>query len=110
MNDTAVIAIGRNEGERLRLCLTSALASGCRVIYVDSNSTDGSVELARSIGADVVELDMSLPFSAARARNAGFAKLGPETRYAQFVDGDCEIVAGWIETARQQLESRTDVA
>ncbi len=54
MNDIAVIAIGRNEGERLRLCLMSALASGCRVVYVDSKSTDGSVEMARSMGAGVV--------------------------------------------------------
>ena len=110
MNDIAVIAIGRNEGERLRRCLASALASGCPVVYVDSKSTDGSVELARSMGAQVVELDMSLPFSAARARNAGFEKLAAETRYVQFVDGDCEIVPGWIETARSQLESRNDVA
>ena len=110
MNDTAVIAIGRNEGDRLRLCLMSALASGCRVVYVDSKSTDGSVEMARSMGAEVVELDMSLPFSAARARNAGFEKLGPDTRYVQFVDGDCEIVGGWIEAARNQLEARGDVA
>jgi GT2 family glycosyltransferase len=110
MNDIAVIAIGRNEGERLRRCLASALASGCSVAYIDSKSTDGSPELARSMGAVVVELDMSLPFSAARARNAGFEQLGPVTRYIQFVDGDCEIVPGWIETARNQLESRNDVA
>jgi cellulose synthase/poly-beta-1,6-N-acetylglucosamine synthase-like glycosyltransferase len=110
MNDTAVIAIGRNEGQRLRLCLMSALAGGGTVVYVDSNSTDGSVELARSMGADVVELDMSLPFSAARARNAGFERLGPDTRFVQFVDGDCEIVPGWLETARNQLEARSDLA
>jgi len=110
MNDTAVIAIGRNEGERLRLCLSSALSCGCRVIYVDSKSTDDSVEMARSMGADVVELDMSLPFSAARARNAGIEMLAPGTRFVQFVDGDCEIVAGWIEKARNALESRSDVA
>jgi cellulose synthase/poly-beta-1,6-N-acetylglucosamine synthase-like glycosyltransferase len=110
MIDTAVIAIGRNEGERLRRCLASALASGCRVVYVDSNSSDGSVELAGSMGVQVVELDMSLPFSAARARNAGFAQLEERTKFVQFVDGDCEMVAGWIEQARSELESRAEVA
>jgi cellulose synthase/poly-beta-1,6-N-acetylglucosamine synthase-like glycosyltransferase len=110
MGDTAVIAIGRNEGERLRQCLASALASGCRVVYVDSKSTDGSVELARTLGAQVVELDMSLPFSAARARNAGFAQLGNDIEFVQFVDGDCEIVAGWIDRAMRELQARTDVA
>ncbi|HEY2587656.1 MAG TPA: glycosyltransferase family 2 protein [Tepidisphaeraceae bacterium] len=113
MSDIGVIVIGRNEGERLRRCLASVVGRGGAVVYVDSSSTDGSVTLARSLGAEVVELDMSLPFSAARARNAGFERLmlvNPEVRYVQFVDGDCEAVAGWIERARAELDARTDVA
>ncbi|HZL37722.1 MAG TPA: glycosyltransferase [Tepidisphaeraceae bacterium] len=113
MSDIGIIAIGRNEGERLRGCLASALAGGCTVVYVDSNSTDGSAALARQMGAQVVDLDMSLPFSAARARNAGFQRLlelAPAVRYAQFVDGDCQVVPGWIEQARAALDSRDDVA
>ena len=110
VNDTAVIAIGRNEGERLRCCLTSALASGWHVVYVDSQSNDGSVDMARSMTVEVVELDMSKPFSAARARNAGFERLNDKVKFIQFVDGDCEIVTGWIERARQELEQRPDVA
>lgn len=113
MSDIGVIAIGRNEGERLRRCLASVVGRGCAVVYVDSNSTDGSVALARSLGAQVVELDMSLPFSAARARNAGFERLmlvGPQARYVQFVDGDCEVVTGWIDRARAELDARADVA
>ena len=65
-----VVAIGRNEGERLRVCLTSALRDCAHVVYVDSGSSDGSVQLARELGAQVVELDLSIPFTAARARNA----------------------------------------
>ena len=83
------------------------------VVYVDSGSRDQSVGLARSMGAEVVELDMSLPFSAARARNAGFERLNevaPKTQFVQFVDGDCEVVAGWIERAAKELEARADVA
>ena len=44
-----VIAIGRNEGERLRVCLESALRDCAHVVYVDSGSTDGSVKLARDL-------------------------------------------------------------
>jgi len=83
------------------------------VVYVDSASTDGSPALAREMGAEVVDLDMSLPFSAARARNAGFERLKqicPGIDYVQFVDGDCEIVDGWIDAAKQTLDSRADVA
>lgn len=113
VSDIGVIAIGRNEGERLRRCLQSVVGKGFSVVYVDSNSTDGSVATARSLGAEVVELDMSLPFSAARARNAGFERFihsNPNARYVQFVDGDCEVVAGWIDCARAELDSRSDVA
>src|SRR3954469_23114936 len=99
---TGVVAIGRNEGERLRVCLESALRASAHVVYVDSGSTDGSVAMARQLGAHVVELDMSTPFTAARARNAGVVKLieiVPDVEFVQFVDGDCEIVDGWLARA-----------
>src|SRR4051812_11281295 len=95
-----IIAIGRNEGQRLRACLESSLAASANVIYVDSGSTDNSVTMARNMGAHIVALDMSKPFTAARARNEGFAqlmKLAPENQLVQFVDGDCEFAPGWIE-------------
>ena len=57
MSDLGVVAIGRNEGERLRCCLNSVVGRGLPVVYVDSSSTDSSVELARSMGVEVVELD-----------------------------------------------------
>ena len=51
MSELGIVTIGRNEGERLRGCLKSLAGRGLPVVYVDSNSTDGSVELARSMGA-----------------------------------------------------------
>jgi GT2 family glycosyltransferase len=113
LSDIEVIAIARNEGERLRRCLESVVGEGLSVVYVDSGSTDGSVNLARSLGVEVVELDVSLPFSAARARNAGFEQLthsDPNARYVQFLDGDCELVSGWLDRAKMELEARPDVA
>jgi GT2 family glycosyltransferase len=101
-----VVAIGRNEGERLRSCLASAKRDCSSVMYVDSGSTDGSVELAKSLGACVLPLDLTIPFTAARARNEGFAKLRqiePYLEAVQFIDGDCEIQAGFIEKAAAEL-------
>ena len=63
------VVIGRNEGERLRACLASLQMQVGRVIYVDSGSTDGSADMARDMGAEVIRLDMAQPFTAARARN-----------------------------------------
>jgi hypothetical protein len=106
-----VVVIGRNEGERLRACLESL--AGRRIVYVDSASTDGSVALARSLGAETVELDMSLPFSAARARNAGWKRLreaDPDARWIQFVDGDCVVQGGWLEAGTAFLRDNPSYA
>ena len=62
-----VVAIGRNEGLRLRRCLESVGAGQRAVVYVDSGSSDGSTELAQRLGALVTVLDMNPPFTAARA-------------------------------------------
>jgi GT2 family glycosyltransferase len=108
-----IVAIGRNEGERLVRCLASALAAGPRVVYVDSGSTDGSLDRARQLGAEVVELDMARPFTAARARNAGFRRLleiAPGVDYVQFVDGDCEFIPGWLDAAREFLDTHPQAA
>lgn len=113
MNKVGLVAIGRNEGDRLRQCLVSVVGRVNPVVYVDSGSSDRSVEMARSLGAEVVELDLSIPFTAARARNAGFdhlLKVAPDTKYVQFVDGDCEIVLGWLEKAVEELDARLDLA
>ncbi len=112
MSQIGLVAIGRNEGDRLRQCLQSVLGSIDRMVYVDSGSTDGSVEMARSLGVEVVELNLSIPFTAARARNAGLARLielEPYIQYVQFVDGDCEIASTWLSHAQQVLDAHPEV-
>lgn len=111
--DWGVVVIGRNEGERLRRCLESVLKQTDRVVYVDSGSTDGSVALARRLGARVVRLDLSQAFTAGRARNAGWHALlrqWPHLGWVQFVDGDCEVMAGWLAAARAFMGQHTQHA
>jgi len=94
-------------------CLQSVRALGNRVVYVDSGSTDDSIAIAKALGEVVVELDLSAPFTAARARNAGFKKLlqiSPDLDFVFFVDGDCEVVSGWLDKARNFLDERHDIA
>lgn len=108
-----VVVIGRNEGPRLQVCLESALPQAAAVVYVDSGSTDGSVSLARQLGAQVVELDLSRPFTAARARNEGFALLQktlPDVQLVQMIDGDCELVKGWLPAAVAAIEANEKLA
>ncbi|MEL6470230.1 MAG: glycosyltransferase [Cyanobacteria bacterium J06623_4] len=138
--DVGIVAIGRNEGDRLRLCLSAVMAQianppsaqpaqqtpfqepgpashntpiATQTVYVDSGSTDGSVQLAKSMGVHVVELDPAIPFTAARARNTGFKYLlarYPNLKYIQFIDGDCELVARWIQEAYECLEEDAQLA
>lgn len=110
-SDIAVVAIGRNEGQRLHRSLASVLGKVSRIVYVDSGSSDASVEFARSKGVEVVELDPSRPFSAARARNEGFQALGDTApEFVQFIDGDCELVDGWLEAAMEILAADESLA
>lgn len=107
------VAIGRNEGERLQRCLRSLPTATAPVVYVDSGSTDGSARRARDLGAVAVSLAPSPGFTAARARNAGLAKLlslHPELEYVQFVDGDCELDPGWVPAGLQALDADEGLA
>ena len=100
------VVIGRNEARRLSSCLKSVLSQCSTCVYVDSGSRDDSVELARSMGVPIVELDTSDPFTAARARNEGVRFLRANAsliEFVQFVDGDSEIVDGWMRAGVESL-------
>ncbi len=107
------VIIGRNEGNRLVACLDSLVSLVPQVVYVDSGSTDNSLIEAINRGAHIVSLDMTQPFTAARARNAGFDELikrYPSIEFVQFVDGDCVVNPKWISTADDFLISNAKVA
>lgn len=105
------VAIGRNEGERLLRCLDSLRATELRaIVYVDSGSTDGSIAAAEARGVQVVQLDLTMPFTAARARNAGVAALAGDADYIQFLDGDCSLDPDWITVASAFLQAHPAAA
>jgi GT2 family glycosyltransferase len=102
MRIVGTVAIGRNEGQRLIDCLQSLRNLELPIVYVDSGSSDGSQAAAQALGADVVALDMSRAFTAARARNVGFYRLcqiHPDVEFVQFIDGDCALNPSWIPAA-----------
>ena len=109
MSAVDIVLIGRNEGSRLVAALASLPGQARQVVYVDSGSTDSSVAEARRAGALVVELDMSVPFTAARARNAGFAAL-TDPDFVMFVDGDCTLVPGFVSAAVAHLSRHPELA
>lgn len=106
----AAVVIGRNEAARLRVTLPALRAQIARGVYVDSGSSDDSVAVARAHGLQVVELDTSAPFSAARGRNAGMAALqaGGMPEFVHLLDGDCEVQPGWVAAALNHLRAAPD--
>ncbi|MDZ7923090.1 MAG: glycosyltransferase [Marinagarivorans sp.] len=96
-----IVVIGRNEGERLLQCLKS-IPANTPIVYVDSGSNDGSPAAAKALGAAVISLDMTVPFTAARARNQGWRQLLDDyssIEFIQFIDGDCQLFPDWINSA-----------
>lgn len=111
--EVGFVIIGRNEGKRLALSIDSVLRETGVAVYVDSGSIDDSVALARDQGLPVVELSRDIPFTAARARNAGFRWLEreyPAIRFVHFIDGDCELVPGWLEAALRAIRADPGLA
>jgi glycosyltransferase involved in cell wall biosynthesis len=100
----SVIIIGRNEGERLERCILSAQSiegwQPTEILYVDSGSTDGSLEVAARLGAVVLPLPPGA-FTAARARNLGWRRAAGET--ILFLDGDTILDADFPIAALAEL-------
>ena len=106
------VVIGRNEGERLSRSLASIAPVSNRIVYSDSSSSDGSLALAKSMGAQTVVADGS-PMTAARGRNTGFEALRrhfPECDLVHFIDGDCVIEPDWAEKAARFLRENPRAA
>lgn len=113
LTNITVVVIGRNEGQCLVSCLQSLKLNVSNIIYVDSASTDDSVNSAKSLGAIVVSLDITKPFTAARARNVGAKQadiLFPNTEFLQFIDGDCELASSWLLEASNALKANKELA
>ncbi|HZT33957.1 MAG TPA: glycosyltransferase [Bryobacteraceae bacterium] len=103
----SVVIIGRNEGERLERCLRSVFAmrppgGELEVIYVDSDSRDGSPERARAMGAEVLVVRPERP-TAALGRNAGWRRA--RGTFVLFLDGDTILDANFVADSLAEFEN-----
>lgn len=113
LKQIGIVVIGRNEGERLRKSLNSVVGKTACLVYVDSGSTDDSISLAQGLGVEVIELDRSIPFTAARAYNTGvehLLKLKPDLKFVQFLDGDAILSEDWLKIAYTELANNPKLA
>ena len=107
----SVVVIGRNEAKNLPDCIRSIRdldypQDRLEVVYVDTDSTDGSPDVARALGVTVYEEHSDFP-SPGRARNRGWR----EARHGlvHFIDGDMTIAPGYLREAVRHL-GRDNVA
>jgi glycosyltransferase involved in cell wall biosynthesis len=100
----SVVVIGMNEAEHLEACFKAIRASDypgecLELIYVDSGSTDQSIEIAHKYTSSV-HIEPEWP-TAARNRNRGLI----ESKYniVHFIDGDIIIDADYLRSAVERL-------
>ena len=101
----SVVVIGRNEGARLVRCLESIgqmspLEGPIEVIYVDSGSTDGSLERAAQFKVKVERVESANP-CAAVGRNAGWRSA--KAPIVLFLDGDTVLERNFVADSIAEL-------
>jgi len=102
------IVIGRNEGRNLARCFTSIKKISDNIIYVDSDSDDDSILIAKSFNIKRIIKLKSNYYSASLGRYVGAQEA--KTEFIQFIDGDMTLSKCWIPFAIKRLSSTDDVA
>lgn len=111
--DISFVVIGKNAEWSIARLLDSVLKQApvhltSELIYVDSASTDRSVELVGQYPATIVQLSDSQPLCASAGRYMG-AKYA-NGRYIVFLDSDMELLEGWLEQAVKVLDENPTIA
>jgi glycosyltransferase involved in cell wall biosynthesis len=100
MADLTVIILTKNEEQNIEKCIRSLKDLPKRIVLIDSFSTDSTVELARSLGAEVVEH----PFESHAAQfNWGLDNLNLDTEWIMRLDADEELHPELVNELEERL-------
>lgn len=88
MLDLTVLILTKNEEKNIEKCIRSFQGIARRFVIVDSFSTDRTVEIARSLGADVYEHAFE---NHAAQMNWGLEHTGIQTEWVMRMDADEEL-------------------
>jgi len=102
--DVTIIIVGKNEEKILNKCFKSASNLCNEIIYVDSDSTDSSIEIAKKYKKiKIISLKTENYFhTASLARSIASKEVN--TKYIQFIDADMTLDENWINIAKKRLE------
>ncbi len=112
MHKVSIVIIGRNEERGIGKCVGAALSAaeqigGAEIIYVDSASTDKTVEIVQKSGVRVIALKPTMKLSPSAGRFVG-------SRYAQgefilFLDADTLVYKDFLLAAIEHFEKNPQV-
>ena len=106
--EVTFVVIGKNEAKILPRCFSSILKLTDNIIFVDSDSTDNSVGIAKEFGIKKIIRVKANYHSASLARSVGADDV--YTKYIQFLDGDMALETDWISYSLNYLENNKRVA
>lgn len=113
MTKLSVIIIAKNQAWNAARLIESVLRhteaiSDREIVLVDSASTDATVAVASTYPITVIRLYGNQRLTAALGRSVGFQHTSGE--YVFFMDGDMELIPGWVENAMAVLDSQPEIA
>lgn len=105
--DWSVVVIARNEETVIANCLESVVRAfkqrSYELIFVDSASTDRTVEIARRFDARIVAIPPTGPLRPSVGRYIGYRYVNG--KWILFLDGDSVLEASWIDAAELAFTS-----
>lgn len=106
----SVVIITRDQAFNVARVVQSVLDETLveEVMLVDSASSDETVERAKNFPIDIVELLEPDRLTPAAGRKVGFDLTSG--RFVLFLDGDMQLMPGWLAQAVEVLSSHPDVA
>ena len=109
----SVVIVARNEEENIERCIKSILRetkgiSKVEVLMVDSASTDQTVEIAKNYSINIIQLKSDWPLSPSAGRFSGVNNT--TGKYVLIIDGDMELLAGWVNKALEFLDGNSKCA
>lgn len=101
MADLTVIILTKNEEVNLKKCIESFRDCAKRIVVIDSYSTDNTLEVARSFGADVFEHAFE---SHAEQFNWALENVDLSTTWVMKLDADEEFTSELVDEINEKLD------
>ena len=109
-DDLTIVIIGKNEEKILDKCFSSISLVTDHIIYVDSDSSDRSIEIAQKYKKiKIISLKTENYFhTASLARSIASKEV--KTKFIQFIDADMTLNPEWVKLAKERLENNPELA